>query len=478
MRFSIKPSLSFILFLLAAHSGHAQRYMGIATSDWNAINSVYLNPANIADCREKISINVLSVNVAADNNLGTLPKIEDFGNVTNGGKGLFTNAGGKEFNMLAPEAELRGPGIMVSIGKKQSLALTSDMRVMNQFNHFDQSLYNVISNPNYISPRDYSLKTNNFNWTANMWSEIGLTYGAAVYENERSRINLGITLRRLSGIAYISVVGNRVDINYKAGNDTFYAANSDIAFASNVVNDSTAVYKGINSSNVFNRFFGQSTGSGVGADIGFTYRYRVGEPELEDYMEYSESHDLVFSASVTDIGGIHYYNSTSGAIGVAGSGPLTGKGLSENSGSLNSFKTYTRQQGFVLDTQTATRKVALPTALLMSGDAQIYGRFCANLLFIGNIANRKTFGNSYYNQVTLTPRYDYHLMTIALPITYSALAHDVKLGIGLRYSGFFIGSDDVLAVISKYQYGFGVYMGGYIPLFKKKNDPLGYHWHR
>jgi hypothetical protein len=438
MKQTVKPLTLFFFFAISVLPARAQRYLGIATSDWNAINSVYLNPANIADCRERISIGILSVNAAVDNNLGTFPKVEDFGNITTGGKGLFTNSGNKYFSMLAPEAVVRGPGIMVSINKKHSLALTSDIRAINQFNHFDQSLYNIITNPSYTSGKDYSLKTNNFNWTANMWSEIGLSYGAVVYESEKSRINLGITLRRLSGIAYISVIGKNIDIDYKAANDTFYATNSDIAFASNVVNDSTAAFKGINASNMFSRFFGQSAGTGVGVDLGFTYRYRLGEAEREDYMEYTDSHDFVFSASVTDIGGIHYYNSTSGAIGVTGSGSLTGKGLSDNSGSLTSFENYTHQQGFVLDTQTATKKVALPTALLLSADAQIYGRFCANLLFIGNLANRQTFGNSYYNQVTLTPRYDYHRMTIALPITYSALAHDFKLGIGLRYSGFLL----------------------------------------
>ena len=86
------------------------------------------------------------------------------------------------------------------------------------------------------------------------------------------------------------------------------------------------------------------------------------------------------------------------------------------------------------------------------------------------------FGNSYYDQVTFTPRYDNHKMTIALPISYSMLSNDIKVGFGLRIAGFFIGSDDALAFIIKNQAGFNLYFGGYIPMFKRHNDPAGLHW--
>jgi hypothetical protein len=45
--------LASAIFLLCAATGKSQRYLGIATSEWSAINRLYLNPAYIADCREK-----------------------------------------------------------------------------------------------------------------------------------------------------------------------------------------------------------------------------------------------------------------------------------------------------------------------------------------------------------------------------------------------------------------------------------------
>src|ERR1700761_6549157 len=95
-----------LLLLLCPPAGSvlAQRYIGLATSDWSAINSLYLNPANIADCREQMSINVCSINAAVDNNLGLLPKIPDVGNAISNSDNIFTKLQEKQFSMMAPAA--------------------------------------------------------------------------------------------------------------------------------------------------------------------------------------------------------------------------------------------------------------------------------------------------------------------------------------------------------------------------------------
>ena len=134
---------------------------------------------------------------------------------------------------------------------------------------------------------------------------------------------------------------------------------------------------------------------------------------------------------------------------------------------MDSIKAYALRQGFTADTGSQATKVHMPTALLISGDYQVYKRFYVNATYVANLVNRQLFGNSVYNQLTITPRYDSHIFTVGLPITYSALAHDLKMGIGLRVGGFFLGSDDMLALVSSHQYGFNFYMGGYIPIRKK-----------
>jgi hypothetical protein len=468
--------LASAIFLLCAATGKSQRYLGIATSEWSAINRLYLNPAYIADCREKISIGILSLNVAVDNNLGYIPKIPDVSNAINNDNNIFTKSSGKKFSMLVPAAAFRGPGIMVSLGNNVSIALTSGIRGINQFNNFDPTLYKRLS-AGVIAPTDsYTVKAQKFNWTAHMWSEVGFTISALAREGYKYKLNLGITIRRLGGIGYVSILGKNLDLDFREQSDAFYAANSDVQFASNVANDTSTNFKDITPIGLFKKFFGETAGGGMAADIGFTYRYRIGEAEPSDYMESVQTHDLTFSAAVTDFGSISYFNSTNMMVHITGQGSLSGRALDTSAKNIASMTQYALKQGFKVDTVTTSRKVNLPTALVLSADAQLYHRFYTNLLFIANLADRMKIGNSYYNQLTLTPRYDYHKMTIALPITYSMLAHDLKMGLGLRYTGLFLGSDDVLALMNKHQYGFGLYFGGYIPVFKIRNDPAHLHW--
>ena len=473
-----KTLTSFLFFTFIAITSNAQNNMGVATGSYSRINSMYLNPANIASSTEKITVNLIGFNVGVDNNLGTFTKISDLGQALSSkdsnSQSVFTNSGRKDFSMMVPEVNIHGPGIIFSINRKNSIAITTGIRVINQFNNFDQQLYNTVTNTNSITNTNYSYSTQKFNWTAHMWNEIGITYGGVVIDRSRSELKVGVTLRRLGGVGYLGLKGN-LNVNYNAGADSFHATNSQLEFASNIVNDNQAVFNGISSSNLLSKFFGASAGSGLGGDAGIIYRYRIGK--LDD--DAHPTHDIVLSASVRDMGAINY-NTNNSNISVGGNGYLTGKGLSNNVTNYTSFKNYMTQQGFSADTSSAATKLHMPTALILSADYRLYWRFYVNATFIDNLVNRDNFGNSYYNQFTVTPRYDSRLISIAIPITYSWLANDMKVGFGFRFSGFFIGSDDMLALFSSNQYGFDVYMGGYVPIkFKRKRRLEEHdHWER
>jgi hypothetical protein len=50
------------------------------------------------------------------------------------------------------------------------------------------------------------------------------------------------------------------------------------------------------------------------------------------------------------------------------------------------------------------------------------------------------------------------------------LSKEIKAGLGLRVSGLFVGSDDMLSLFSGNAHGFGFYGGLYLPIYKKKQD--------
>src|SRR5271165_6901149 len=106
-----KKLSSLLLSIIIANIVYAQNNLGVAISNYSRINSMYLNPANIADTLEHITVGFFSLNIGVDNNLGTFPSIGNLGNALNGNDSnsqVFSNSGRKNFSMLVPEVNIHG----------------------------------------------------------------------------------------------------------------------------------------------------------------------------------------------------------------------------------------------------------------------------------------------------------------------------------------------------------------------------------
>jgi len=223
-----------LLFPLAVISGifshsFAQNYLGIATGNYSVINKMFINPSTISDSRERVEVNLSSFAITVDNNLGTLAKFSDLGNSNTD---AFKTDNKSAFSMIIPTVQLRLPAVMVSLDDdlKQSFGLSMRMRAVNQFSHFDPSLYNTITNANYTQSQSYEFTSSNFNWTAHAWSEIGLSYALQPLTMGPHKLKAGVTLKYLGGIDYLALKGKHLDVSYTNGSDTMFAKNSDLEF--------------------------------------------------------------------------------------------------------------------------------------------------------------------------------------------------------------------------------------------------------
>jgi len=484
--------LVIVLIVLVNFSAYGQRYFGIATSNWSGLNAMYLNPANIADDRDRFSISLISFNIGVDNNLGTINTGNVLKQFVKGDSiGLnkvinIKNTG--QFNMMAPSAEVRGPGFMISIDHKSSIAITTSVRAMNQFENFDQTLFRVLSGANSINLGANStlLNLQNFRWMLNAWSQVGATYSRVLLEKKKHQLKAGLTLNYLGGIAYAGFKGNQLNASYTVAKDpktgladstTLNVTSSNVDYASNVLTSLSALQNGISSVDVVNYLFGKKAGSGVGADVGLVYEFRPGYPDRYEYemdgtnhFDYTQNmYKVRVSVSVTDIGSINY-NQNNVTANINGSGYISSNQGSTNFNNFNDVRNFALSHGFgVFDTSAAkSTRVYLPTAMLAGIDYHIVGTLYANATYLADLTNHNNFGTYYYNQFTLTPRFDSRNLSIGVPITYSSLTNTVKVGVGFRYSGFFVGSDDMLAAFNNNQYGFNVYFGAFIPINKKK----------
>ena len=131
--FSYNKTVITAIAILLSFTAKAQFNYGIATGNWSGMTSLYLNPANIADSRERFVISVFSLTAGADNNLGSIGNSGLISSIANGNT-KFNYSGNSQFSILAPYVDIHGPGAMVSIDNKNSIALTTGIRGINQFN--------------------------------------------------------------------------------------------------------------------------------------------------------------------------------------------------------------------------------------------------------------------------------------------------------------------------------------------------------
>ena len=467
-----KFTLTIGLAVMLPVAANAQRYLGIATSNWSGTNSLYLNPANIADSRHKFSIDVISVNAGVDNNLAKFNAGDVASKLFNDEdlKSAFKYQDKEKFSLMAPYGEVRGPGFMVSIGTKHSLALTTRVRAFNQFHNFDQSLYKTIVDSTFDPEQSATIRSSEFNWTAHLWSELGLSYGAVIWQNSKNQLKGGITARYLMGAGYISATSNNLNATYQYQNNNaqLVVSNSDVHYSQG----------GANLNGEFSDAFdniGTNSGKGFGLDLGVVYEYR---PKAQNYKydmdgktgitDNSRNQYLLrFSAAVTDIGSLRYKGNNK-QVNFSGSGTIVGSEIEDKIDDYDEFRNYLISKGFKADSSTGSAtKVYLPTTLVASVDVNVAKNFYVNAMYMGNVADRSRTGNTNYSQFTVTPRYDIRQFSFGLPISYNALSQNLKVGAGVRVAGFFIGSDDMLTFFGD-GYGMNMYFGAYVPINKRK----------
>jgi hypothetical protein len=456
----VKKLLIIAFSLLTASQSHAQQMLGIATSNWSGIAGSYLNPANIGDSRTRFELDLFGVNFGVDNTLGRV----NLNNAINGsasGSGIFDYANNQKFNMLFPVADVRLPGIMASFGKN-TVAFSTRVRAVNQFNNFDKTFYQVVTNPptSVTAAPLVDIQSDNFNWTMHMWSEMRLSYARVLYDKGQHFVKAGVTVSRLGGIGYLSTIGS-IHAQYNPNNGTLTSTHSDIRLQTNI--QDTANKLPTNFNEVMDQFLNAKGGNGWGFDIGAVYEWRTEDEVTGDQS--SNQYKLRASIAINDIGGIRYNNSR--GAHVTGNGTMSGGEMADQSTNYTDFTSYANSHGYYLDdTAPRTTTVKLPTNMIVGLDYHAISHLYVNGLFIMNMANRNVFGTSVYNQVTITPRWDTKWFSAALPLTYNTMS-GTKVGVGMRVGGFIFGSDDMLMFFGGSHYGMNFYVGGFVPIYKK-----------
>jgi outer membrane protein OmpA-like peptidoglycan-associated protein len=438
----MKKGLFFLVTVMVLHSvTHAQRYYGIANSNYAGINGLYINPAKISDNRLKADIQLFSVNGLLNQNYGFIPKFKDVTkSVFDGNDLTFTRNSRKDnigFDVLI---EGRGPSFMFQLNKKSAIGLLTRARVVGSGRGINTNLFTLLND----GVKDLKLangtefNSGKVNICINSFSETGIVYGRELMNKGQHFLKGGITVKKYNGIEFSSI--RFKDFRVKLIDTSI----SRVEFQGGIEASKSFTKNGfdnIEPSNIFNG----GKGSGVGFDLGFEYEMRDGDPI--SIARYENKYKFKLGLSIQDIGSMKYKSTSEQENFIINTnGPKVVNRVDTANLDFEDVTTYFKTiPGVTAGKNNNATKVKAPTTVTLYADVRLANHLYVNALFVGGLVGDKTAGTRMPFQAVVTPRFESKIFDFGLPIGYNALSKDVKVGVGLRLGFLFLGSDDILS---------------------------------
>ncbi len=428
----------------------AQTYPGYRTGNYTGVNGVFFNPANIADNRFKLDVNLIGINGYIGNDQASLG-IKDITRSFSADS-LKTKLlrGNQKVNSLV-FADVLGPSIMVRITPLTSVAVSTRARVFSNTKDINGDLASaIIDGNNAAALTTKDILGNNAVIHAMGWNELGLSVGQIFTPgNVNHFFKGGITVKYLAGTAdsYFSI-GN---INGTLGSESsaVFLAGPTTGHVS--LNSTDADFKHYKASDFF-----KLNGSGIGFDVGFVYEYRpTADYSMYETDRFVNKYKVKFGLAVMDIGQIRYSKSSNVATGYTLNipdgqrfpiGQFNNKSVKDFNGIFQD-----NPQFFTPDAVGSNSyKVSLPTNIQADLDYIIVGglrsSFAVNLAAQIRAGGNSGFDLYYNNSYSLVPRYENPKFSLMVPLNYNPLTH-FNAGVAVRLGPLYFGSGSVLSAL-------------------------------
>jgi hypothetical protein len=466
----------------------AQGFGIFNNSNYAPVQSVYFNPAKIADSKQKFQFNLVGFNVYVANDYGVLQSIPkliktvqnngEFGDI------LTLQQNGKAKN-LDLGVEIRGPSFVASMGHSQSLAFTSRARLLTSANNVSEELMAALVKGFDKTDLYGNVVNASFDLSANLYSEVGLTYALNLVNTGNHVFKVGIGGKYLWGAGNAQI--NNINTNVKIATSVLPPLTNTLTTSGVHLNTlvSNSNLLGFQNSSISLKDITDGRGQGFGADFGFEYEWR---PKFKDYQYEVDGkietdntlpkYRLKIGASLTDKGSITYGQ---------------GKTVKLNDNTLNKQWTQAQIDNFDLEnletsfsniygagavSSSLNYKAQLPTRLNINLDLKVAKNFYIASNYMGGFTKKRSSIDISKEQpvidptgtlISVIPRIEKPSYELALPITYSSRYKKTNLGLTSRTGAFFIGTDDIGGALGIGKFtSFNAYAGLNFSIGKKR----------
>ncbi|MCR9065494.1 MAG: DUF5723 family protein [Cytophagales bacterium] len=471
-----RRTTAFLLLLLMHLNLSAQNFIGLSSSNYSGIHGTLMNPANAADSRYKVYVNIGAVGADLQNNLLrwkapysilalSTKTVNPKYNAPSGLPEWKSSYYG--FNSLANtsklffNAEIRGPAIQINFPRwGAGIAGGVRYRVFSSFTKTSPTIIQTIATGTK-NPLLQNVDNTGIHGIMNFSgvNEIYASISKVLREDSRNFLKVGATAKRLTSNLNLSVNADELDYNItpNTGNSSqdvnvqrargtfFHAAETSGAFNIGWIATQMTQLKAI--------------GNGFGADIGFVYEYRpnytrerykyknqfIPDPEVNKYK-------YKFGAALTDIGFLTYSHFTDVQVGTVETANVTIEPATfYKLGSTNEFIADV-EQVFTPDQANYGRsfRVLMPAKLILHGDYLVREGFYVSGVLRQALLGKSRLGPIGYSGLSVIPRFEKKYVEFAFPLTLDNDYTNLNLGATMRAGPLFLGFDNITGWINTF----------------------------
>lgn len=457
-------TLPFLAGLLMAQvSVIAQNYHAVNGSSFAGSLGVGNNPASIVNTPFAWDIDVFSFQVKPATNAVTLYKYSLLS---------FNKSAEYQFNkgyfarFMQANANVNLLNTRIALNRRAAVAGGINIRSYTNLKSSPYAFADTLKSARAFflmngGNTDYSV-----DMTTSSWLELFGTYSQTIVDNERSRLNAGVTIkvsRGLSG-AHASLISGKVERVIENGQEVYVLKDAAARYGYSSNFDGWKDSKG-SSQNV--QDFVRNTEGGASFDVGVEYLIKPAViNDFNDPTERYYDYDWKIGISILDIGFNQYKYSNNSRVARGFRGQVTDIDLDSKFKEIDGIKGFNDSLATIVNSMgrlTGNFNVINPARLVINVDRYLFDAFYINAdvsINLSPLAGDKRLYVKETNLLAVTPRWETRNWGFYMPVLYNT-EKQLRIGGAVKAGPLLLGIHNWATLFAKNRMQNG---GGYLAL--------------
>lgn len=452
-------------FLLVHTIAFSQNYHAVNGSSYAGVLGVGNNPASIVNTPFSWDLDVFSFQVKPATNAVTVYK---YSLLSSGANSEYQFDAGDYKRFAKANLNVNLLNLRIALNRRAAIAAGANIR---SYTNLKTSSYYFIDT---IQTAQDFFKLNNGNtkysldMTTSSWLELFGTYAQTILDDERMRLNAGVTVRVTRGISggFASLGSGNVNRVVESGQTKYILkdAQARYGYSSNYdpwLNDQTA-QKNI-------KDFVINSEAGASFDIGVEYLIKPTIiPDFNDDQEHYYDYDWKIGISLMDIGLNRYKYGTNSRVVNGFKDNITSVDLDSKFSGIGGIKDFNDSLATIVNSMgslTGQFNILNPTRLIVNVDHYLADNFYINAELSLNLSQlaKQQFYVTETNLLAVTPRWETRRLGFYMPILYNT-EKQLRIGGAIKAGPLLLGIHNWATLFAKDRMQNG---GGYLALIIK-----------